>query len=103
MTLSDITEAEYIADILENSNDINDFWNEVKDRNNKMINLYNITRDTKVGDYFTCPTRRNKVKKKYYQQCFCPPITKGKKKTYKCKDRYHNSTNISRWRINPNF
>lgn len=46
-----------------------------------------------VGEKINCATCGKVVLKKHYQQKFCPPIKRGKRKSYRCKDRYHNVTN----------
>ena len=54
----------------------------------KMKNLYNTAKDTKVGDTFKCPTCNKKTTKNTYQKTFCSNgKTKGKGN---CKDGFWN-------------
>ena len=46
-----------------------------------------------IGATIECACCGRKVVKKTYQQKFCPPIVNGKKKSYRCKDKYNNITN----------
>lgn len=60
---------------------------------NRMTRRFSENGRAEVGATIECACCGRKVVKKSYQQRFCPPIQKGKRKSYRCKDRYHNLTN----------
>ena len=66
---------------------------EIQDERNKMADRFRANSQAEVGATIECACCGRKVVKKTYQQKFCPLIVKGKKKSYRCKDRYNNITN----------
>ena len=58
-----------------------------------MVRRFNANGIAEVGATIECASCGRKVVKRSYQQRFCPPVLKGKRKTYPCKDKYHNIMN----------
>lgn len=110
MTYSEATESECLTDIYEDGEDLHIgdsyyFFNTIKKRIEKLNNNYNIASKKKLGEIMNCAYCGKELIKTQYSQKFCPPIkiTMNKKlgkvkKIYKCKDRFHNSVDITRWK-----
>jgi hypothetical protein len=58
-----------------------------------MLDRFHANCRAETGATIECACCGRKVVKKSYQQKFCPPVQKGKRKTYPCKDRYWNIVN----------
>lgn len=94
-----ITEAEALSDIYENAeNDLDDLRDAIMNRNAKFKKAYNLAKSKKVGETFKCAYCGKEHIKKQYSQAFCSPIKKGNKKISRCKDKYWNSVDETRWR-----
>lgn len=59
----------------------------------KMGDRFRQNTRAEVGATIGCACCGRLVVKKTYQQKFCPPVVKGKRKSYACKDRYNNIMN----------
>jgi hypothetical protein len=66
---------------------------ERQDDMNAMSDRFEANGRAEVGATIECACCGRKVVKRSYQQKFCPPTQKGKKKSYRCKDRYNNIVN----------
>ena len=91
---NEISEGEYLSDLLE------DGWTaEEEERERKAreiaklrsLNLYEVAKATKTCNECKCPGCGNTFKKKSYQQAFCS--NKGRNN---CKDRYWNRASDER-------
>jgi len=60
---------------------------------NAMADRFEANSRAEVGATIECACCARKIVKRSYQQKFCPPIQKGKRKSYRCKDRYNNIMN----------
>ena len=96
-----ITEAEALTDIYEDY-DYEYFLGELKEsihnRNARFLRNYKIAKAKKVSEKFKCAYCGKEHTKIQYAQAFCPPIKKGKSKKSKCKDKFWNSVDETRWR-----
>lgn len=95
-----ISEAEALSYIYDDVDygDTEELRKEIKNRNTRLEKRYNLAKDKKVGETFKCAYCGKEHIKKQYSQVFCPPLKRGKSKQYKCKDKYWNSVDSSRWR-----
>lgn len=59
---------------------------------NKMTERFARATRAETGATIECACCGRLIVKKTYQQKFCP-VVKGKKKSYRCKDRYNNTVN----------
>lgn len=87
-----------MAEHLDDSYDFSDEMREMdrqqfNDRRAAMVRRFYENSRAEVGATIECAACGRKVVKRSYQQKFCPPVVKGKRKTYPCKDLYHNVTN----------
>lgn len=85
----DLDEARYDYLDVERENELNrrdKDWSAMADR-------FRANGQAEVGATIECACCARKVVKRTYHQRFCPPVLKGKRKTYPCKDRYHNIMN----------
>ena len=90
-----------MGEMAEHLDDSYDFSHEMReldrqrfdDRRNSMVRRFHENTRVEVGATIECAACGRKVVKRSYQQKFCPPKVKGKRKTYPCKDHYHNVVN----------
>ena len=65
----------------------------IDDEAREMSDRFSTNARAEVGATIKCACCSRLVVKRSYQQKFCPPKLKGKRKTYPCKDRYWNVVN----------
>jgi hypothetical protein len=86
--------AEHLDDSYDFSSELREFDLERRDREwRKMRDRFHDNSRAEIGATIECACCARKIVKKTYQQKFCPPVIKGKKKSYRCKDRYNNIVN----------
>src|SRR5690606_11818778 len=99
--LNEISEGEYLSDLLEDGWTADEEERERKARDIaklRSLNLSEVAKATKTGNECKCPGCGNTFKKKSYHQAFCP--NKGR---HTCKDRYWNRAIDGRMERAKNF
>lgn len=86
-----------MAEHLDDSYDYSDEIREQEDRRDREWTQMNVrfheNGRAETGATIECAHCARKIVKKTYQQRFCPPVVKGKRKSYRCKDKFHNIFN----------
>lgn len=86
--------AEHLDDSYDFADEIREMELARRDKERSRMNYrFHENGRAEVGATIECACCGRKIVKKTYQQKFCPPIIKGKRKSYRCKDQYNNIMN----------